>query len=293
MNPSQDRPYYGAGFEFPHEFDQDPDLSLALEDAEIVEIIPEGFFHGKRSELLKRLGDSGVPVLVHSVELSLGTDEPLRPRHLDNIMRVMDQVNSVFLSDHVCMTRAGGVDIGQLTTLAYTPHNLDILCRNIDLLRDYVGDIPMMFENITHRFQVPHNTLHEADFLNKMAKRTGCGILLDVTNLYINSVNFKFDPIAYLDRLESPLIHGIHLAGGEWEEGKLYDTHSRETHPEVWELLRKVLGRADPQAIIVEWDQDPPGVAALKREVQIAQSLRSEVRLPLNSFPMTEVSLCL
>jgi len=152
-----------------------------------------------------------------------------------------------------------------------------------------------MLENITHRFKVPHNTLGESEFILKMALRTGVGILLDVTNLYINSTNFGFDPKVYLKPLigtDAPpnLIQGIHLAGGEWEDDKLYDTHSQKTHPEVWDLFRSIIQKTDPEVIIVEWDQDPPSVEALYQEVDKALALRWEERSLTRKSPQ-EISL--
>lgn len=278
--------FIGAGIEFPHEFDDPTLMSYALDQSQLVEIIPEGFFYGKRAKLLKELGRRSLPVVIHSVEMSLGSDEPLPKKHIDQILDVASQVNCVAISDHVCMTRSGGVDIGQLTTIAYTQESLDALCHKIDgldqLVRRKIGAVPIALENITHRFQVPHNTLSEPEFLSKMVQRTGVGLLLDVTNLYINSVNFKFDPYTYLDQLAennslSHLIQGIHLAGGEWEDSKLYDTHSRETHPEVWDLFRSVMTQANPAFVIVEWDQSPPSVDALYHEVKKALAIRHEI----------------
>jgi len=252
-----------------------------------VEIIPEGFFHGKRAPLLKELARRAIPVVVHSVELSLGSDEPMRYGYIDQILEIASKINCIALSDHVCMTRSGGIDIGQLTTIAYTEESLGLVCRKIDALDRYtrkrLGPMPLVFENITHRFQVPHSSMTEPEFLTKMHQKTGAEVLLDATNLYINSVNFGFDPYGYLDQLiqwdpHLNFIRGIHLAGGEWEEHKLYDTHSRHTHPEVWDIFRTVISKATPSFIIVEWDQNPPSVGALYGEVHKALSIWNEVR---------------
>ncbi len=272
------RPHYGAGIEFPHDFDGEAERTEALRQLRLVEIIPEGFFHGKRSELLRSLALSGVPVVVHSIDMSLGTDGPFRQDHMDAIRGVIDAVNCVFFSDHICMTRAGGIEIGQLTTLPHTEEAADVFCRNVDTVRAQLGSMPLMFENITNRFLVQHSTLSEPDFINRITRRTGAGLLIDLTNIYTNATNFGFDAKAWIDAVDPASITGVHLAGGEWEDGHLYDTHSRAVPPEVWELYQYLLTKGTPQATIVEWDQDAPPVAELMREVETATSYLRQSR---------------
>src|ERR1043165_1978626 len=113
----RDLPFHGVGFELPFDHDGKPELVDVIKDCDLVEIIPEGFFHGKRSRLLKTLADLGTPVVVHSGGLSRGTAARSRQEPSDRPRRILDSVNAIWFSDHVCMTRAGGADIGQLTTL--------------------------------------------------------------------------------------------------------------------------------------------------------------------------------
>ena len=259
------------GFEMPTELDDEPELLQSLAGLELVEIIPEGFFAGRRAGLLAALGRAGTPVVVHSIEMSLGTDEPFPQEHFDRIRRVIDAVNCVCYSDHLCMTRAGGREIGQLTTLPFTPKAADVFARKVETLSRQLGAVPFMIENITNRFVAPHSTLSEPAFVRACLARSGASLLLDVTNLHTNAVNFRFDPRAWLDELGDVPVRGLHLAGGEWEDDTLYDTHSREVPDDVWSLYVDVLRRYDPELVIVEWDQDPPPLARLMEEVAAAR----------------------
>ena len=259
-------------FECPLEFTGRDEIDDIVDQLPVIELIPESYFFGRRAHFLKKLGDKGTPVVMHSVDLSLGTDEPLKSAHLEQVRRVMDQVNTVVYSDHLCMTSAGGIEIGQLTTLPFSTKIADIVAKKIDTIQKSIN-VPFMIENITNRFLFPDSDLTEPEFLNRVLHRTGCGLLLDITNTYINSVNHKFDPIEWLEEVDLSYLMGVHLAGGIREGGFVYDTHSRAVHARAWDLLDWVCGRAMPAATIVEWDQDTPTLDRLMREVGKAEKI--------------------
>lgn len=258
-------PKYGFGLECSSELALRDDVDTLFTEISSIEIIPESFFQNKRADFIKRLGESQQPVIGHCVELSLGSDEPLDRKHLDETKAVLDKVNCVIFSDHLCMTRASGIEIGQLTTLPFTQKVSDVVARKVDQIQKEFSQ-PFMIENITNRFIYPGNDLEEPHFINEVTRKTGCGHLLDITNLYINSVNFKFDPYKWIDKLNSKAVMGIHLAGGVKEGGVLYDTHSRMVPKPVWDLLAYVLKKSRPDVIIIEWDQHMPETARLIEE---------------------------
>ncbi len=263
-------PTYGFGLECSSELAGRDDCDKLFDKLSSIELIPESYFFGKRAEFIRRVGESQIPVIGHAVELSLGTDEPLDRQHLDETKRVLDQVNCVIFSDHLCMTRASGIEIGQLTTLPFTRKVVDVVARKIEQVQKEIP-LPFMIENITNRFLWPQNELEETQFINAILRKTGCGFLLDLTNLYINSINHKFNPYRWIDRIPSRSIMGIHLAGGIKEKGILYDTHSRSVPKAVWELLAYVMNRSQPQVIIIEWDQDMPSTDRLIEEVRYGE----------------------
>lgn len=275
----KNHPKYGFGLECSSELAMREDVDKLFEEVACLELIPESFFFGKRADFIKRLGNSGKPVIGHCVELSLGTDEPLDKAHLENTKKVLDQVNTVIFSDHLCMTRASGVEIGQLTTLPFTKKVVDVTCRKIEQVQESIKK-PFMIENITNRFLYPANELDEASFINAVTRKSGCGLLLDLANLHINSVNFKFNPYRWLDKIDGESIMGIHLAGGVKEGGVLYDTHSREVPQSVWDLLAYTLVKSRPEVIIIEWDQHMPSTDRLIEECRYGETFISKLRRP-------------
>ncbi len=272
-------PRYGVGLECSLELACRDDVDSLFTEIGAIEIIPESFFFGKRQDFIKRLGDSQAPVIGHCVELSLGTDEPLDADHLERTKKVLDQMNVVIFSDHLCMTRASGIEIGQLTTLPFQQRVVDTVCRKVEQIQKEIP-VPFMIENITNRFLVPNCEMDETTFINAVTRRAGCGLLLDVTNLYINSVNYRFDPYAWIDRIDAHSVMGIHLAGGIKENGVLYDTHSRQVPKPVWSLLEHVLQKSHPQVVIIEWDQDMPETERLIEEAQYGAEFVRSVRAP-------------
>ncbi len=292
----KNQPKYGFGLECSGELARREDVDLLFKEVSSIEIIPESYFFNKHSEFIRRLGNSQVPVIGHCVDLSLGTDEPLDKKHLEQTKEVLGQVNCVIFSDHLCMTRASGIDIGQLTTLPFTNKVVDVVCRNVETIQKEFSQ-PFMIENITNRFIYPGNELDEPAFINAVTRKSGCGLLLDVTNLYINSVNHKFNPYRWLDKIDGRSVMGVHLAGGIQEKGVLYDTHSRAVPKAVWDLLAYALQKSRPEVLIIEWDQHMPSTERLIEECRYGEHFISKVRRPrmlpsrISQFASTEVTL--
>ncbi len=287
------QPKYGFGLECSSELAGREDVDTLFTEVSAIEIIPESFFFDKRADFIKRLGKSEVPVIGHCVEVSIGSDEPLDLNHLSMTKEVLDRVNTVIFSDHICMTRAGGIEIGQLTTLPFNQQVVDVICKKVEIIQQKIK-LPFMLENITNRFLYPNNEMDEPEFISAVIRKSGCGLLLDLTNLYINSVNHKFDPYLWIDRLPHESIMGIHLAGGNKENGVLYDSHSRAVPKAVWSLLGYVLGKSTPQVVIIEWDQHMPSTERLIQEtkngVNFINNLspKNEIYLPKQRQPQVE-----
>lgn len=290
VDDMKNQPKYGFGLECSSELAGRDDVDTLFTEVTSLEIIPESFFHGKRAEFIKRLGLSQQPVIGHCVELSIGADEPLDRKHLDQTKAVLEKVNCVIFSDHLCMTRASGIEIGQLTTLPFTQKVVDVVSRKVEQIQKEFPQ-PFMIENITNRFLYPGNEFDEPEFINKVTRNAGCGLLLDVTNLYINSVNHKFNPYRWVDKIDGKSIMGIHLAGGVKEGGVLYDTHSRQVPKPVWDLLAYVLGKSRPEVIIIEWDQHMPSTDRLIEECRYGEDfIRSLKRPKFNQSKIAKVS---
>ena len=238
-----------------------------------LELIPDNFFFNRRRDFLKKLGEKNVPVMIHGVELSIGSAEPLKQVHLDRMKEIASQVNTINISDHLCMTEAGGVEIGQLTPLPLTREVCDIVSSKIEQVQSQF-QVPFLIENVANRFVYPNNELTETEFINTILRRTGCTLLLDLHNLHANATNFKFDPWEWLEQIDLRFVSGVHLAGGFFDdEGTLVDAHNNYTPDRVWEFYRWLCSRIRPSCTIVEWTENPPTFKELMTDVKKAQNI--------------------
>lgn len=279
-----ERPY-NVGCEWTNEVAND-EIVASLDRLSCLELIPENFFDGRRRDFLSKLKASGLPVLVHSVEVSFGTVEPLKEDHLERVLEVAGEVNMVNYSDHLCMTEAGGVEIGQLTPIPWTIECADIVCRNIEAIQRRVS-VPVSIENITNRFVIPDTELSETEFINRILERTGCTLLLDLNNVHTNATNFHYDPFEWIDQILLDRVDAIHLAGGYVDEdGTLIDSHNRIVPPRVWELYEYVCNRILPRYTIVERTSDPGPWETVLAEVDMARDIIEKAwqrRMPIRT----------
>jgi uncharacterized protein (UPF0276 family) len=168
----------------------DAEIQANIEQIGCLELIPENFFQDLTNfcpkKIFQVLYERKIPVIVHSIGLSLGSLEPFKESYFGKILEIADQVPStVSLSDHLCMTERNGSAIGQLTTIPYNEDTLDCVTKKLELIRTKT-DVPFAIENITHCFVVPGQELTETQFINQLIERTGVDLLLDLNNIYTN-----------------------------------------------------------------------------------------------------------
>lgn len=177
-------------------------------------------------------------------------------------------------SDHLCFTRAGHLEIGQLTPLPFTRATAE---RCAARARDFQARVgaPLLLENISRAFDLP-GEMDEVTFVRRVVEAADCGLLLDLTNLFVNSHNFGYDPYRYLDELPLERVVQVHLAGSERRGPRWVDTHSQPlaAHPQVWELLDHVCRRVRVRAVILERDQNyPEDFEEILADLRTARSL--------------------
>lgn len=263
-------PVYGAGPEWTELLDKEMlENFIAFRS---FELIPENFIgRPYRKQLLKMLNDAQTPVFIHSVDLTLGTDEPLKKDHLEAILEIGAQVNMVSLSDHLSMTEAGGIEIGQLTPIPWSIKTADIVIRKIEAIQKRI-DVPFALEHTAHKFFYPTSELTEPDFINRILDRTGCELILDLHNVYCNAKNAGYDPYEWLNLVNIERTSSIHLAGGYIDKyGIFQDAHDEAVPESVWEMLDVVLKMITPQAITVERTANYPGIELMLQEVERAE----------------------
>jgi uncharacterized protein (UPF0276 family) len=226
--------------------------------------------------------DAGIDyVSVHALKLSPASPDAATPEYLDAILDLADEVGAVALSDHLGFTRGGGVELMHFAPPPFTQAALDVTCRNLDRIQRHFRGRPFYLENIASLFHF-HGTMTEADFLARVLQRTGCGWLLDVTNLYANARNHHFDAGDFLAQVlpVAPRVQ-IHLSGGFYdaEAGRYIDSHSAPIPEAVWHLYREALelGRGKIDAVFIERDLDFPEEQAWLDEATRARRIAEQV----------------
>lgn len=187
-------PALGVGIGFREPFRSE--LFLHQPQVDFLEIVAEHYLDPttQKAQELELLA-AHFPLIPHALNLSLGSYEGMDIDYLRKLAVLVNRLNPPWWSEHICFTKAGGVDIGHLSPLPYTREAIDVVCRNIEQVRGYI-DVPLILENITYMLTLPGAEMTEAQFLTEIAERSNCGLLLDITNLYINAVNhwFRFAP---------------------------------------------------------------------------------------------------
>lgn len=228
-----------------------------------LEITAEHFFQGGE-EHLAQLAEQ-FHMFVHGLGLSLGTPGPLDSKTLDHFARVVHVANPDWISDHIAFTRTADVDLGHLNPVPPTREVLGIVADHAREVSARCGK-PIILENITSHVRLTGD-LSETDFLNKLCERADCGLLLDVTNLFINSRNHGFDPLEWLREIEPRRIVQLHIVGYSRVGERYTDSHSQPIQKELIELARAVVHYAPVKAIILERDEDFPPVREMESEI--------------------------
>jgi hypothetical protein len=206
---------------------------------------------------------------VHGVGLSIGGAGALDADHLARVARVIDRFAPASFSEHLAWSSHGAAWLNDLLPLPYTDATLAAVCAHVDQVQDRLGR-RMLLENPATYITFAQSTWDETAFLSEVARRTGCGLLLDVNNVFVSAVNHRFDPRAYLAAFPLEAVGEIHLAGHDTEDlpsgPLLIDSHGRPVADPVWTLYAEVIARTGPLPTLVEWDTDVPAFDVLLAE---------------------------
>lgn len=229
-------------------------------------------------------GDGGLPLRVlqqiraryplsfHGVGLSLGSTDPLDRVHLRRLKSLIDRFEPALVSEHLSWSSVDGRFLNELLPMPYTQESLNHVCARIDEVQT-VLQRPLLIENITRYLTWRDSTIPEGEFIAETARRTGCGILLDLNNVYVNAFNFHLDPLKVLDAIPAETVWEIHLAGfdrfGRW----LIDTHGEAVYPEVWGLFQWAIHRFGLRPTLIEWDTNMPPLSVLVEQAKQAEAI--------------------
>lgn len=219
------------------------------------------------------------PLSLHGVGLSLGSADPLSLDHLARLKGLVERFEPALVSEHLSWGSIDGSFLNDLLPLPCTEEALDHMVARVSQAQEFLGR-RMLIENISSYLRFAESTIPEAEFLAELARRAGCGILLDVNNAYVSARNHGFDAEAFLQAIPVAAVGEIHLAGfteKRFEDGEiLIDTHSLPVADAVWDLYRRALRRFGAAPTLIEWDADLPPLATLVDEAAKADALVAE-----------------
>lgn len=263
----------GVGLRAPHHYE----VLEALPELGWLEVHSENFFlaSSAQRQLLDELAQH-YPLSFHGVGLSLGSTDPLSKPHLQQMKSLIDAYQPALISEHLSWSSKGQRYFNDLLPVPYTDESLSLFCDRVNQVQDFLGR-NILIENPTAYLAFKSSHLTEWDFLNALHQRTQCGLLLDLNNIYVNSVNLGLDVQAYLQQIDLSAVGEIHLAGftrKTLENGEiLIDTHGSEVSEPVWQLFRQLRERCQAPALI-EWDTDIPALSVL--QAQRERALREQ-----------------
>ncbi|HEU4781156.1 MAG TPA: DUF692 domain-containing protein [Steroidobacteraceae bacterium] len=243
-----------------------------------IEAHTENYFHegGMAARALER-ARANYPLSLHGVGLGLGSADGIDREHLARVKRAINRFEPALVSEHACWGHAGGEYFNDLLPLPYTPEAVDLLARQVAQAQDFLG-IQLLIENVSAYVTFEHSCLHEWEFLGAVASASGCGLLLDVNNIYVSSQNLGLDARAFINGLPLGSIGEIHLAGHARNGKVLIDDHGSQVCDEVWQLYRQAVDRFGALPTLIEWDTNIPPLATLVAESQRADLILGELR---------------
>jgi uncharacterized protein (UPF0276 family) len=264
----------GAGLKHEHA----DDIFTGERAVDFFEIHAENYMGpgGPPHHLLRRIR-ADYPISIHGVGLSIGGAGQLDRGHLQRLKQLVDRYQPALFSEHLAWSTHDGAYLNDLLPLPYNEISLAYVCSHVGEIQDTLG-MPMLLENPSTYVAFKYTTMSETEFLREVARQTGCGLLLDVNNVFVSAVNHGFDAVAYIDAFPIERVGEIHLGGfGEDRDGTgdrlLIDDHGRPVSDPVWDLYRRALRRRGAIPTLIEWDNNVPAFSELADEVARARAI--------------------
>lgn len=262
-------PGFGLGLRSTHY----PDFLAAPQAVDWLEILADNYFveGGRPLRMLRRIREL-YPMAMHGVGLSLGRVGGPDPRYLDRLRRLADEVQPMWISDHLCWTGVHGRQLHDLLPLPYDESTLRLVADNILRVQDTLQR-QLVLENVSSYLEFEATDRSEWQFLCELCEASDCLLLVDVNNIHVNGVNHGIDPREFIDALPAHRVRQIHLAGHSDHGTHIIDTHDRPVSEAVWSLYAYALQQFGPVATMIERDADIPPLADLVEELRRARDI--------------------
>ncbi|MCA8948190.1 MAG: DUF692 domain-containing protein [Planctomycetes bacterium] len=238
------------------------------------EILSENYMHtgGRPLHVLDEIA-AHYPIVMHGVSMNIGTTDPLDRDYLRELRALQQRCRSRWISDHICWTGVEGKNLHDLLPLPYTKAALRHLVGRVNAVQDILEQ-PLVLENPSTYLQFTHADFTEPEFLAELTSATGCGLLMDVNNVFVCASNHGFDASEYLRAVPWDHVVYFHLAGHTVYETHRLDTHDHPVCPEVWQLYRLAHELSGGRSTVLEWDADIPDFKTVHREARKAERYR-------------------
>lgn len=239
------------------------------------EVLSENFLDtgGRPLHVLDRVAER-YPVALHGVSLSIGSTDPLDRAYLRKLKALAERTRARWVSDHLCWTGVLGRNTHDLLPLPYDEATLRHVARRVRQVQEAL-ERPLVLENPSTYLAFTASTMTEWEFLGRLCDDAGCGLLLDVNNVYVSGFNHGFDPRQYIDAVPIDRVVQVHLAGHTNHGTHILDTHDGPATSAVWSLYARLSARTGPVSTLFEWDASIPPLDAVRREAEKARPLRS------------------
>jgi uncharacterized protein (UPF0276 family) len=262
-------PSAGIGLRAPHH----AELARRASPLAFLEVHSENFFgDGGRPLAWLEHFRAAYPLSFHGVGLSLGSSDPLDERHLARLASLVRRFEPALVSEHLCWSSYGGRHANDLLPLPRTRESLAHVVARVGAVQDRLQR-PILVENVSSYLEFEESTIPEWEFVAEVARRSGCGVLLDVNNIWVNAVNHGFDAADFLEAIDPQTVGEIHLAGFEATGAGLIDTHGCPVSEDVWSLYEATIARIGRRPTLIEWDTDIPSLDVLLGEAARAQAV--------------------
>lgn len=260
---------FGVGVNYKSSFSNE--ILKNIGNIDILEIHSEKFFLDEEDCYLDKCCKE-IPIVFHGLDMSLGSDEDLDNKYLGKLKKIITDKKPKWYSDHLSATRHGHIEVGHLMPIQFSIENYYKITDKIKKIKSEVNE-NFIIENITYYYEMPGSDMSEIDFISNIIRDSDCGMLLDINNLYINSMNHNFDPKDFLLKLPLDHIVEIHLAGGAYKFDMIVDTHANNIWKEVWELYEFALSKTDTYGVIIERDSNINDYTTIIDEINIAREI--------------------
>ena len=241
------------------------------------EVLTENYLvpGGKPLYYLEKIAEQ-YPMVMHGVSMNIGNTEPLDKNYLEQVKLLKNRINAHWLSDHLCWTGTNGSNAHDLLPLPYTEESVKNVADRISQVQDFLG-CRMLIENVSSYVSYKQSDMSEWEFLNEVAERADCLLLLDINNIYVSSVNHEFDPLDYLLQVPKQRVQQFHLAGHSDYGDYVIDTHDMPVCDAVWSLYAKAVERFGDVTFMIERDDNIPPLNELLLELDLARDVSENV----------------